>query len=48
MNPILELRDVSAAYGKITVLRGVNVSVMPGQIVALLGPNGQARRRRYA
>ncbi|MCK0092616.1 ABC transporter ATP-binding protein [Rhodococcus sp. NPDC060090] len=43
MNPILELRDVSAAYGKITVLRGVNVAVMPGQVVALLGPNGAGK-----
>lgn len=38
--PLLELVDVHAAYGAIEVLHGVSLSVMPGSVLALLGPNG--------
>jgi branched-chain amino acid transport system ATP-binding protein len=41
--PILELIDVFAAYGRIEVLRGVNLSVPRGAVVALLGPNGAGK-----
>jgi branched-chain amino acid transport system ATP-binding protein len=36
----LELRDVRAAYGTINVLRGVDLAVPYGSVVAVLGPNG--------
>lgn len=38
--PLLELSGVRAAYGPIEVLRGVDLAVMAGSVVALLGPNG--------
>ena len=37
---LLELRDVSAAYGSIQILHDVSLHVDPGEVVAVLGPNG--------
>jgi branched-chain amino acid transport system ATP-binding protein len=41
--PALELLDVHAAYGRIEVLHGVNLTVPQGCVVALLGPNGAGK-----
>jgi len=41
--PILEVVDLHAAYGRIEVLRGVNLTVPRGAVVALLGPNGAGK-----
>ncbi len=38
--PLLELKGVRAAYGRIEVLHGVDLAVPKGTVVALLGPNG--------
>ena len=38
--PILEVVDLHAAYGRIEVLRGVDLAVPKGAVMALLGPNG--------
>jgi branched-chain amino acid transport system ATP-binding protein len=40
---MLEVRDLSAGYGGIQVLRGVNLDVAPGEIVAVLGSNGAGK-----
>ncbi|GAA3196183.1 ABC transporter permease subunit [Actinocorallia longicatena] len=40
---VLALRNVTAGYGDATVLRGVNLSVRSGEIVALLGANGAGK-----
>jgi len=37
---LLEVRELSAGYGETQVLRGVNLSVNAGEIVAVLGSNG--------
>ena len=41
--PILEVVDLHAAYGRIEVLRGVNLRIPKGAVVALLGPNGAGK-----
>jgi branched-chain amino acid transport system ATP-binding protein len=41
--PVLELRDVHAAYGRIEVLHGIDLVVPDGSVVALLGPNGAGK-----
>jgi branched-chain amino acid transport system ATP-binding protein len=42
-DPVLELAEVRAGYGRIDVLHGVNLRLMPGQVYALLGPNGAGK-----
>jgi branched-chain amino acid transport system ATP-binding protein len=41
--PVLELRDVHAAYGQIEVLHGISFAVATGGVLALLGPNGAGK-----
>ena len=39
----LEIHDLHVSYGVIAALRGVNLSVRPGQIVTLIGANGAGK-----
>jgi branched-chain amino acid transport system ATP-binding protein len=41
--PLLELRGVAARYGALQALRGVDLSVEEGEIVAVLGANGAGK-----
>jgi branched-chain amino acid transport system ATP-binding protein len=41
--PILEAINIHAAYGRIEVLRGVDLRIPKGAVVALLGPNGAGK-----
>ncbi|KTS80029.1 ABC transporter ATP-binding protein, partial [Pantoea dispersa] len=38
--PLLAVRGVRAAYGKIEALKGVDIEINRGEIVALIGANG--------
>jgi ABC-type branched-subunit amino acid transport system ATPase component len=40
---ILEVDDVTAGYGPITVLRGISMGVEPGEILGVLGRNGMGK-----
>jgi branched-chain amino acid transport system ATP-binding protein len=41
--PLLQVKGLSAGYGKIVVLEGVDLTIGAGEIVALLGPNGAGK-----
>ncbi len=42
-DPLLDVRDVHAAYGKIEILHGVSLAVRPAEVVSLIGPNGAGK-----
>ena len=42
-SPLLEIRGLHAAYGKIEALKGVDINIRPGEIVALIGANGAGK-----
>jgi branched-chain amino acid transport system ATP-binding protein len=41
--PRLKVSDLSAGYGPVNVLKGVNLEVLPGEILAVLGSNGAGK-----
>ena len=41
--PLLSVRGVKTYYGKIIALRGVDIDVHEGEIVALIGANGAGK-----
>jgi branched-chain amino acid transport system ATP-binding protein len=41
--PVLELRNVSTHYGLVSILRNLNVEILPGEMVCLLGGNASGK-----
>ena len=41
--PILQIRDLVVRYGAIQALHGISLTVLPGQIVTLIGANGAGK-----
>ena len=42
-SPLLEVRELSVAYGSLTALRRVGLSLTAGELVGLVGPNGSGK-----
>jgi len=42
-NPLLRLNKVNAGYGDKTILKNVSFSLLPGERIGLLGPNGEGK-----
>lgn len=43
MTSLLEVEALTAAYGQVTALRSVSISVAPGEAVAIIGANGAGK-----
>jgi len=42
-NPLLRLNHASAGYGATTILHDLSLSLLPGERIGLLGPNGEGK-----
>ncbi|MGZ8621214.1 MAG: ABC transporter ATP-binding protein [Solirubrobacterales bacterium] len=41
--PAISIRDLRMSYGKVEAVRGIDLDVEPGEILAFLGPNGAGK-----
>ncbi len=47
-DPVLDVRDLCVAYGKVEALHNANLRVPRGQIVTVIGPNGAGKTTMLA
>jgi ABC-type branched-subunit amino acid transport system ATPase component len=43
VSPLLEAKGLVAGYGKVTIVRDLDLEIGEGELVALLGPNGSGK-----
>jgi len=41
--PLVSLKDVHKTFGALTVLKGVSLDVMKGQVICIIGPSGSGK-----
>jgi heme exporter protein A len=41
--PLLEARGLERSYGRVRILRGVDLSLDPGEVLTIIGPNGAGK-----
>ncbi len=41
--PMVEARKVTKRYGRVEVLRGIDLTVQPGEVMCLIGPSGAGK-----
>lgn len=41
--PVLVLQDIHKSYGQVEVIKGVSLSMAPGEVVCLIGPSGSGK-----
>ena len=42
-SPVLQIRSVSAAYGKVEALKNISLNIQSGEILGVIGPNGAGK-----
>jgi len=43
MNPMVKAEGVHKSFGRLEVLRGIDLEVQPGQVMCILGPSGSGK-----
>jgi polar amino acid transport system ATP-binding protein len=43
MKPIVQVRDVHKSFDQLEVLKGIDLDIMPGEVVVILGPSGSGK-----
>lgn len=43
MNQVLQIKDLSSGYGKVTILRDINFQIEENEVVAIIGSNGAGK-----
>jgi polar amino acid transport system ATP-binding protein len=41
--PIVSLRDVYKSFGSLEVLKGINIDIMKGEVICIIGPSGSGK-----
>lgn len=43
MNPLVRARNVHKSFDQLEVLKGIDLDIMPGEVVVILGPSGSGK-----